>query len=122
MVGREVAGVCMHGGELRTNTSPRTREAIEQAGYLYETMYRNRYYLPLHLPAEEGVRGTLSIGQHFADITVPGDERFSEALTRAFPHVSTPARANPHQHASPHIPKRMARRHLGAMPAGCDAS
>ena len=29
LTGQEVEGVCMHGGELRTNTSTRTRDAIE---------------------------------------------------------------------------------------------
>lgn len=85
LVGAEVHGVCMHGGELRTNTSPRTRDAIEAAGYRYETMYRNRYYLPLHLPVEEGgIRQTLSIGQHFADISVPGVEGFPARLRDGF--------------------------------------
>jgi hypothetical protein len=92
MVDREVAGVCMHGGELRTNTSPSTRDAVERAGFRYETMYRNRYYLPLHLPTEEGMRQTLSIGQHFADITISGDEHFADNLTEAFLDQYTAAR------------------------------
>jgi hypothetical protein len=82
--GQEVEGVCMHGGELRTNTTPRTRDAIEAAGYRYETMYRNRYYLPLHLPQDGTVRKTLSIGQHFADITVPGRAEFPMQLRDSF--------------------------------------
>ena len=92
LVGREVSGVCMHGGELRTNTTATTRDAIEEAGYLYETMYRNQYYLPLHLPAEHGVRRTLSIGQHFADISVPGTESFSSGLANAFVEQFSAAR------------------------------
>jgi hypothetical protein len=84
LIGEEVAGVCMHGGELRTNTTEQTRDAIEDANFKYETMYRNDYYLPLHLPTESGVRRTLSLGQHFADITAEPDSRFPEKLAQAF--------------------------------------
>jgi len=84
LVGAEVEGVCMHGGELRTNTTPRTRDAVEAAGYRYETMYRNGYYLPLHLPTTKGVRRTLSIGQHFADISAAGDRSFPVNLRDNF--------------------------------------
>jgi hypothetical protein len=84
IVGVETAGVCMHGGELRSNTTPRTKDAIEKAGFRYETMYRNGYYLPLHLPHGTGVRRTISIGQHFADITAGPERGFSARLLRSF--------------------------------------
>jgi hypothetical protein len=93
MCGTQVHGVCMHGGELRTNTSSRTRDAIEDAGFLYETMYRNLYFLPLHLPTEHGVRKTISIGQHFADITVPGTSEFPDRLRDSFLEQYAAARA-----------------------------
>ncbi len=80
----EVRGVCMHGGELRTNTTSRTQSAIEAAGFKYETMYRNDYYFPLHLPTDQGVRKTLSIGQHFADVTVEPGPAFPMILARTF--------------------------------------
>lgn len=83
----------MHGGELRTNTSPRTRSAIELAGYRYETMYRNRYYLPLHLPTADGVMRTLSIGQHYADITTAGTPSFVPDLRDALASCYDEARA-----------------------------
>lgn len=83
-IGRDVYGVCMHGGELRSNTTPYSRAAIEQATYLYETMYRNRYYHPIHLIREGIAYETLSIGQHFADISVPADAGFGEHLTANF--------------------------------------
>lgn len=93
LTGREVSGVCMHGGELRTNTTPRTRDAIEAAGFRYETLYRNDYYLPLHLPGEDGVRQTLSIGQHFADTTVTPGPQFLEDLCQAFADRLSQARS-----------------------------
>jgi len=84
MIGQEVAGVCMHGGELSHNFSQNTRAAIEAAQFKYETMYRNNYYLPLHLPIDGGVMRTLSIGQHFADLNVTPDRDFAEELLKTF--------------------------------------
>jgi len=83
-IGQEVFGVCMHGGELRSNTTPETRLVVESAGFDYDTLFRNRYYLPLFIPTERGTRRTLSIGQHFADISVPIDTHFTHHLTQAF--------------------------------------
>jgi len=95
VIGSEVFGVCMHGGELRTNTSPRTRDAVEDAGYTYETMYRNRYYFPLYLPHGDGVRKTLSIGQHFADISVPLEEGFGSVFqAKILEHLAAARDAN----------------------------
>jgi hypothetical protein len=84
LVGAEASGICMHGGELRTNTTPNTWRAVEQAGFRYDTMYRNRYYHPLHLPGDGALRRTLSIGQHFADISVALGPDFAEELAAAF--------------------------------------
>jgi hypothetical protein len=84
MIGARVSGVCMHGGELRSNTTERTKDAIEEAGFAYETLYRNRYYLPMHLPSGGGVRKTLSIGQHYADVTAPPDRSFADLLLKSF--------------------------------------
>jgi len=82
IIGQRVAGVCMHGGELRSNVTERTADAIEAAQFRYETMYRNQYYLPLHLPAGDGTRRTLSIGQHLMDMSVNPGPRFVEELGR----------------------------------------
>lgn len=82
--GLEVEGVCMHGGELHSNTTPHTRDAIEQAHFKYDTLYRNNYFYPLHLPVHGKLRRTLSIGQHFADITVNPGPDFTAGLTRSF--------------------------------------
>ena len=81
--GGEIAGVCMHGGELTNNISGNTRAAIEEAGFRYETMWRNAYYLPLHLPDGDGVMRCLSIGQHWADLNVKPTPRFAEELCEA---------------------------------------
>jgi len=84
ITGTAVYGVCMHGGELRSNTTPRTRDAIEGAGFRYETMYRNHYHHPLHVATHDSVRRTLSIGQHYADISVTPEPGFSERLLGSF--------------------------------------
>lgn len=73
----------MHGGELTCNYSGDTRAAVEAAGFRYETMWRNGYYLPLHLPDGEGVMRCLSIGQHWADIIISPTPRFVEELCLA---------------------------------------
>ena len=92
IIGAPIRGVCMHGGELRNNTTPATRDAIEEAGFRYESMYRNHYYHPLHVAADTSVRKTLSIGQHYADISVPPEPRFSELLQKSlFDHFSRAA-------------------------------
>ncbi|MBN1163198.1 MAG: hypothetical protein JXB45_01330 [Candidatus Krumholzibacteriota bacterium] len=84
IVEREVAGVCMHGGELRSNLSPLTHRAVEAAGFKYNTLYRNYYYHPLHLPREGSVDRTLCLGQHYADITAKHGPRFGDELLEAF--------------------------------------
>jgi hypothetical protein len=83
IIGRDVSGICMHGGELSSNYSPNTRAAIEAAGFRYETMYRNSYFHPLHLPSGMRPMRTLSIGQHFADLNVKPGPGFKRELERS---------------------------------------
>jgi hypothetical protein len=83
VAGRDVSGVCMHGGELNTNLTPNTRAAIEAAGFAYETMYRNSYFHPLHLPAGMKPMRTLSIGQHFADLNLAPGPDFRKELEKS---------------------------------------
>ncbi len=82
ITGAEAAGVCMHGGELNSNLTENTRMAIEGAGFKYETMYRNGYFHPLHLPAGVIPMRTLSIGQHYADLNVSPGPDFQRELER----------------------------------------
>jgi hypothetical protein len=84
ITGREIAGVCMHGGELSSNMSADTRAAIESARFGYETLYRNAYFHPLHLPSGTGTLRCLSIGQHYADLNVGPGRDFAEKLLAAF--------------------------------------
>jgi len=84
IIGKEVTGVCMHGGELRTNVTSNTKLAIDSAGFRYETLYRNKYYLPLHLPVNKGISKSLSIGQHYADISAPLSKEFNEIMLKSF--------------------------------------
>ncbi len=82
-IGEEVSGVCMHGGELYNNMTENTRPAIEAAGFKYETVYQNQYYLPLHLPSRDGVYRTLSIGRNFMDLRFePGADFKANMSTR----------------------------------------
>jgi hypothetical protein len=83
ITGRDVAGVCMHGGEPGGNLSPNTRAAIEAARFAYETMCRNGSFHPLHLPAGMKPMRTLSIGQHVADLDVRPGHDFQRELERS---------------------------------------
>jgi hypothetical protein len=82
-MGGDVEGVCMHGGELTYNYTEKTHTAIESAGFRYDTTYRNGYYLPLHLPDGNGVKRCLTIGQHWADLSIKPTPRFVEELCSA---------------------------------------
>jgi len=73
----------MHDGEPGGNLSPNTRAAIEAAGFAYETMYRNSYFHPLHLPSGMKPMRTLSIGQHFADLDVRPGPDFQRELEKS---------------------------------------
>ncbi|MBN2070263.1 MAG: hypothetical protein JW814_02310 [Candidatus Krumholzibacteriota bacterium] len=84
MAGQEVFGICMHGGELRTNSSENTHISAAGAGFQYDTFYRNSYYHPIHTAKDWKVSGLLSMGQHYADITVRPEPDFSERLAGAF--------------------------------------
>ena len=83
ITGMEASGVCMHGGELSSNYSQNTRAAIEAARFAYETIYRNGYFHPLHLPAGLKPMRTLSIGQHFADLNVKPGPDFQRELEKS---------------------------------------
>jgi hypothetical protein len=63
----------MHGGELTLNVSENTLDAVEQAGFLYDTTSRMGYYLP-YRPIVNGRMGNCYRLNHaFGDIKVsPG--------------------------------------------------
>jgi peptidoglycan/xylan/chitin deacetylase (PgdA/CDA1 family) len=46
LIGRPVLGVAMHGGELAYNKSENTDDAIQRAGFLYDTTNWVHYYFP----------------------------------------------------------------------------
>jgi hypothetical protein len=73
LIGRPVVGLCMHGGELTLNVSENTLDAVEQAGFLYDTTSRMGYYLP-YRPIVNGRMGNCYRLNHaFGDIKVsPG--------------------------------------------------
>ena len=51
ITGRETAGVSMRRRRVGRQYSANTRAAIEAARFRYETMYRDGYFHPLHLPS-----------------------------------------------------------------------
>ncbi len=82
IIGQEVPGVCMHGGELYNNMTENTGPAIDAAGFKYETIYQNQYHLPLHLPNDGGVYRTLSIGRNFMDLRIDPTRDFGAEMSR----------------------------------------
>ena len=80
---REVPGVSIHGGEFASNSTRRTRDAIEGAGFLYETLDSDAYHHPLHLVTGQTVRRTLTIGRQWSDIGTELAPGFGETLLRA---------------------------------------
>ncbi len=83
IAGREVAGVCMRGGEPGGNFSANTRAAIETARFKYETTHRNGFFHPLHLPSGMKPMRTLSIGRHCADLDVEPGPDFQRELEKS---------------------------------------
>lgn len=72
LVGRPVVGLCMHGGELISDyCSEDTPEAVERAGFLYDTTSGMGYYFPAR-PVLNGRMGSVYRLCHaFGDIKVP---------------------------------------------------
>jgi hypothetical protein len=73
LIGRPVIGLCMHGGELTPDyTSEDTPEAVERAGFLYDTTSGMMdYYLPLR-PTVSGRLGSVYQLYHaLGDVRVP---------------------------------------------------
>lgn len=74
---RPVLGVGMHGGELSGNVSPQTEQAMEQAGFLYDTTPRpRRYYFP-YRPAVNGhLSTTYSFPHALSDVNISPGRRY----------------------------------------------
>lgn len=87
LLGEHVVGVCIHGGELRTNLSPRTAAAIDEAGFEYETTsYDRPYTRPFYMPNEDAThwRTALTMIRQQDDVTVPLTSDFPTEMARRF--------------------------------------
>lgn len=73
LVGRPVIGLCMHGGELTSNVSEDTLDAVERAGFLYDTTSGMHYYFPARPAVNGRMRNVYQLNHTFGDIRVsPG--------------------------------------------------
>jgi peptidoglycan/xylan/chitin deacetylase (PgdA/CDA1 family) len=71
ITGRPVAGVCMHGGELAPNATTNTLDAIEKAGFVYDTTPSMGYYFPARPAVNGQFRQVYQLYHAFGDIKVP---------------------------------------------------
>ncbi len=71
LIEHPVQGVCMHGGELTSNVSPRTVEAVEHAGFLYDTTPVRRYYFPFRRLVQGRLSQSYCLAHALSDISVP---------------------------------------------------
>ena len=92
--GQDVHGVCMHGGELRSNQSAITPEAIDRNGFAYETSaYWIDYYHAMRARYRGQLRATPTLHRHVMDVTVPLNADFGKTLARHFVEGFERARA-----------------------------
>jgi hypothetical protein len=81
VIGRQVAGVSNHGGELIENYTPNYWGAVENAGFLWTISQRAfPYYLPYRWLRDDGqLSNAYCICYQFRDIGIPYDN-FAEAF------------------------------------------
>jgi len=73
VIGWPVTGVCMHGGELTCNISDKTMDAVEAAGFLYETSSGMDYYFPYRPIVNGRMRSVYRLNHGFSDVKLtPG--------------------------------------------------
>jgi hypothetical protein len=72
IIDRNVQGLAMHGGEVRSNATDRTSGVIEEAGFDYDSSHGPApYYLPYKRLTREGILGkTYHLHCHFHDYKV----------------------------------------------------
>jgi len=71
LIGRPVTGVCLHGGELTSNLSDDTLDALERAGFLYDTTTGLRYHFPVRTLVNGRMRNVYCLKHVFGDNKVP---------------------------------------------------
>lgn len=70
-IGRPVWGVCMHGGELTSNTTGATSAVVEAAGLLYDTTQNMHYYFPFKKLIDGRLSRSYTLVHPTGDIKLP---------------------------------------------------
>jgi hypothetical protein len=76
LIGYPVLGVCMHGGELTSNTSESTRAVVQRAGFLYDTTSRMQYYFPFKRVVNGQLSKSYCLVHGFGDIKVAAHRKY----------------------------------------------
>lgn len=71
LIGRPILGVSMHGGELAYNRSDNTAQAIEEAGFLYDTTPTFFYYFPYRAIVNGQLSQSYTLCHTLSDVRMP---------------------------------------------------
>lgn len=77
-VGRPVLGVCMHGGELTSNTTPETSAVVEAAGLLYDTTQNMHYFFPFRKLVDGRLSRSYTLVHPTGDIKMPITRHYNQ--------------------------------------------
>ena len=70
----------MHGGELSSNVSESTRDAIQRAGFLYDTSSRMQYYFPFRPLVNGRLSKSYCLVHVLGDIKIPANRDFGRVF------------------------------------------
>lgn len=100
LIGRPVLGVAMHGGELAYNKSESTDDAIQEAGFFYDTTQWVHYYFPFKEIVNGQFSRFYSLPHSFSDFSllpfkftrkvVNGQVQKSYSLVHVLRTINTP--------------------------------
>jgi hypothetical protein len=82
LIGRPVLGVCMHGGELSSNTSKSTHDVIQKAGFLYDTTSSLHYYFPFKRPVAGQLSNSYCLVHALGDIKIPAHRNYGQMFSK----------------------------------------
>jgi len=80
LIGRPILGVCMHGGEMSSNTTNDTPDIVQQVGLLYDTTPNMRYYFPFKKMIEGQLSRSYSLIHPTGDIKMPATLSYSQTF------------------------------------------
>ena len=80
LIGRPVLGVCMHEGELTSNTTKDTPDVVQKADLLYDTTPNMKYYLPFKKIINGQLSKSYSLIHPTGDIKMPVSRKYNQVF------------------------------------------